>query len=138
MRKIIYLIILTIFITSCSEDPLEGKVYVIKENGSIVPAAAREVFILPYATLEDFSEALAKEESKIERTSLNNYVSLMCETHADNLSKLKESLLDFQPLPKELYLNHVFREGRSPSPNRREVFLGAQPPPTETLVCFLL
>ena len=101
MRKIIYLIILTIFITSCSEDPLEGKVYVIKENGSIVPAAAREVFILPYATLEDFSEALAKEESKIERTSLNNYVSLMCETHADNLSKLKESLLDFQPLPKD-------------------------------------
>jgi hypothetical protein len=52
--KFVVVLITVFFLTGCFEKELSGKVYTIKGDGSIKNAAATQVYIVPYASAEEF------------------------------------------------------------------------------------
>ncbi|MDC1147193.1 hypothetical protein OAT62_02195 [Gammaproteobacteria bacterium] len=86
MKKILPLFCIFIAI-SCSREPLDGTVYVIRGDGDITRAAAVDVYILPFKTYDDYLDAYTKAQEQKDNFYIDSYLSLTCETFATQKNK---------------------------------------------------
>ena len=87
----------TLLIISCSREPLEGTVYVIKGDGTTVRAAAKTVYVLPYANFEELNDAMVLHAAKQDRLNLDSYLYKICENFEIEKINQKQFLNKFSP-----------------------------------------
>ena len=77
-KKQIFLIAFLITLTACARPPVEGVIYVIKGDGSITPAAAIEVLVLPFSSRDDFEKSRMESEESINEIAIQSYLQSTC------------------------------------------------------------
>ncbi|MDC1163996.1 hypothetical protein OAT83_00440 [Gammaproteobacteria bacterium] len=104
MKKILTIIFI-FFIVSCSREPLTGTAYVIKGDGSVVRAAATTVYILPFANIEEFINALELDSKATDRINLDEYLVTECAQYQVNKLKQRDLVANFSPSCSEEKIN---------------------------------
>jgi hypothetical protein len=106
VRAFAYLVtvLATLFLISCSREPLDGAVYVIKGSGDITRAASIDVRVLPYSSLQEFYIARSAWNEKENQVVADNYRSTLCSTFS---AKTASALREKQRIAESFSLNCV-------------------------------
>jgi hypothetical protein len=89
VRKILPLFCIFLAI-SCSREPLDGTVYVIRGDGDVTRAAAVGIYVLPFKTHTAFIDAYSAEKKIQDDIYLETYLNDTCRT----FPPLKKNLLN--------------------------------------------
>ena len=83
MNKALCLLVCFSILTACSKANVDGDVFVVKGDGSVVPSSGRTVYLLPYNTELEFIHGIANE------------------SNANTIEKVKADLLKHCPTAQE-------------------------------------